>query len=170
MPFVVFKGERKLTDLVSRAFGADLTAAERTRAVAALERANPQLATIKDIAPGSLILVPRVPGLAAPPAAAREADPVTEGIHELADALSAHRKVLGESLKADEADIAEVKRIVAAPELRDVFSGEPGGAQQLERIAAATKEREEGHDRTRAAIDDLVKVAEELEALADRLR
>src|SRR3970040_799626 len=65
MSFVVFKGERKLAELVLRAYG-ELKASDRKRAEAALVRANPHLAKLKDVAPGSLIVLPLVPGIGEP--------------------------------------------------------------------------------------------------------
>lgn len=168
MAFVVFKGERKIAELVERAYGTELTAAQRTRAAAAIERANPHLATLKDVAPGSLVVVPRVPGLA--PTAARAADPITAGVGELADALQGYRKQLGTALKQATGRTAEVKEILASEELRNVVLPEGGGAERLERIAKATEEREAAHERTAAVIEGMGKVADELVELADRLR
>ena len=169
MPFVVFQGERKIAELVERAYGSELTAAEKTRATAALERANPHLAKLKDVTPGSLVVVPRVPGLA-PPAAARAADPVSGGLHEVADALEAYRKELAQALKADAPRVADVKKLVTSQELRAVVTPESGGQQRLDRIAAAVGDREAANERTELVIDGMAEVRDELIELADRLR
>src|SRR3989304_2864823 len=63
MSFVVFKGERKLAELVLRAYG-ELKASDRKRAEAALVRANPHLAKLKNVAPGPVCDAgPRGPAL-----------------------------------------------------------------------------------------------------------
>jgi hypothetical protein len=168
MAFVVFKGERKLTELVERAYGPDLTAADRKRAVAAIERANPHLANLKDVAAGSLVVVPRVPGLTA--SAARVADPASQGVREIAEALQAYRQVLDGSLEQAAGRVAEVKETIALQALRDVVLPEAGGAERLERIAGATRDREVELERGATVVEGMAKVRDELVALADRLR
>lgn len=169
MPFVVFQGERKIAELVERAYGSELTAAEKTRAVAALERANPHLSKLKDVTPGSLVVVPRVPGLA-PPAAARSADPVSEGVREVAGALEDYRKELTQALKLEKPRLAEVKTLLGSQELRAVVTPESGGQARLDRIGAALTEREAANERTETAIAGMAAVRDELNELADRLR
>ena len=169
MPFVVFQGERKIAELVERAYGSELTAAEKTRAVAALERANPHLSKLKDVTPGSLVVVPRVPGLA-PPAAARSADPVSAGVREIADALEDYRKELTQALRPEKARVAEVKTLVGSQELRAVVTPESGGQARLDRIAAALTDREAANERTETVVEGMLAVRDELIELAGRLR
>jgi len=169
MAFVVFKGETKLADIVERAYGTKLSAAERTRAVAAIERANPHLLSVKKPERGTLVLVPRVPGLA--PAAERpEQDPVVAGASEIADALRRYRKTLESSLAPAKARSEEVLKLLSAKELREAVAAGTGGAAQLDGIAEATKERQSAHARTEAALDDIEKAADELADLGGRLR
>jgi hypothetical protein len=170
MAFVVFKGERKIADLVERAYGSELTAAEKTRATAALERANPHLSKLKDVTPGVLVVVPRVPGLAAPPAAARAADPVSEGVREVAGALEDYRKELTQALKLEKPRVAEVKTLLGSQELRAVVTPESGGQERLDRIGAALADREAANERTETVIAGMAAVRDELNELADRLR
>jgi hypothetical protein len=169
MPFVVFQGERKIAELVERAYGSELTAAEKTRATAALEKANPHLSKLKDVTPGSLVVVPRVPGLA-PPAAARAADPVSGGVHEIADALEDYRKELTQALKLEKPRVAEVKSLISSQDLRAVVTPETGGQERLDRIAAALTDREAANERTETAIAGIAALRDELNELADRLR
>ena len=168
MAFVVFKGETKLADIVARAYGTELSAAERTRAVEAIERANPHLVSLKKPDPGTLVLVPRLPGLA--PAAERpDEDPVAAGAREIANSLREYRKALQASVEAAKARTGEVVKTLSGKELREAVSA-VGGAAQLDRIAEATKDRQSAHARTEAAIDEIAKAAEELADLGERLR
>ena len=118
---------------------------------------------------GSLIVVPRVPGLR-PAAAERDADPVTDGLHELADALRDYRRVLAESIRPAMAGLAEVERIIGAPEVKEALAAEPGGEAQLAGIAKANEERAAGLERAKNATERMGAVADELTALGDRLR
>jgi hypothetical protein len=169
MAFVVFKGERKIAELVERAYGSELTAAEKSRAAVAIERANPHLVKLKDVTPGALVVVPRVPGLA-PPAAARSADPVSEGVREVARALEDYRKELTQALKLEKPRVAEVKTLVGSQELRAVVTPESGGQERLDRIGAALADREAANERTETVIEGMAAVRDELNELADRLR
>jgi hypothetical protein len=167
MPFVVVKDETKLADIVARAYGKKLSAGERTRAIAAMERANPQLVARRPT-PGTLIIVPRLPGLA--PAAERaEEHPVAAGAHDVAGALQAYRKTLEVSLEAARARGEEVLEVIADKELRAAVAAVAGGSAQLDGIAAATKARLEAHARTEAVLGDIAKAADELADVGDRL-
>ena len=92
MAFVVYQGERKIADVVARAYG-DLKVADRKRAEAALVRANPHLSELADVSKGSLIVVPPVPGLS-PTDQTDLAAPAAEGVGAVADALAALQRRL----------------------------------------------------------------------------
>ena len=105
------------------------------------------------------------------PSAARVADPVTEGVREIADALQA--------LPAGAGRFAEARLPDASPRSRrrslhrrcaTWCSRESGGAERLERIAAAMRIERPRYERRRTVIESMAKVRDELVALADRLR
>ncbi|HME37174.1 MAG TPA: hypothetical protein VKF84_18225 [Candidatus Sulfotelmatobacter sp.] len=62
MPFAIFKGEKSIGELIARIFrpSTDTTEAEQQTAEALL-RANPQLANISNVPPGTKIVVPEAP-------------------------------------------------------------------------------------------------------------
>jgi hypothetical protein len=109
-----------------------------------------------------------VPGLTA--SAARVADPASQGVREIAEALQAYRQVLDGSLEQAAGRVAEVKETIALQALRDVVLPEAGGAERLERIAGATRDREAELERGATVVEGMAKVRDELVALADRLR
>lgn len=169
MAFVVFQGERKLADVVTRAFG-DLKVADRKRAEAALVRANPHLAEIKDVAKGSLIVVPPVPGLDPAGAQTDLAAPAADAVGAVADALEALQRRLRESAKAEGDRIAALQALVKSKNVRVLIDKAPQAGPYVERVAKAAETRAAELDRRQLAIKQLDQARPELAELADRLR
>ena len=65
MPFIMYKGERKVADLIGRAYRTELSPADAKRAEAALLAANPALANLSNVKEGALLTIPDIPGVAA---------------------------------------------------------------------------------------------------------
>ena len=65
MRFIKFNNERKLADLVRRAYRIEGRGAAELikRAEAALLKANPSLGNLRELGRGTLVMVPEVPGL-----------------------------------------------------------------------------------------------------------
>jgi len=167
MSFVVFKGERKLAELVLRAYG-ELKASDRKRAEAALVRANPHLAKLKDVAPGSLIVLPLVPGIGEPRQRRSEV-PAADAIGEVAAALEDYGKRLDEALDAEGSELGELRALLKSRPLREkVREVEEAGAY-VERVAAALKDREAEHEQRRAFLRQLPAARKELAELAELL-
>jgi hypothetical protein len=169
MAFVVTKGERRLNDLVERAFGSELTAAERKRAAAALRRANPGVTKLEELAAGSVIMIPRVPGLQ-PTAGVAAGETVVSRARTLAEDLGSFTRDLEQSLEEERERLSVVLEIVSSNDVRDVVASEPGGEERIDSVAQITKARLERQEQSRAVIEELARTADELLELAERLR
>jgi hypothetical protein len=170
MAFVVFKGERKVSELVARAFGDDLSNAERRRAAAAIRRANPHLADLENVSEGALVMVPDVPGVARAREARDEADPAADGVRELAKTLDEYRSELAEALEREAARIDDVEALLGDGTLQEVMGQEPGGEEQLDAIRKATEFRRQRAERSAGALGHIERTVEELADLAGELR
>jgi hypothetical protein len=167
MSFVVFKGERNIADVVSRAYG-ELKASDRKRAEAALVRANPHLAEIKDVAEGSLIVVPRVPGVRE--SADREAEsPAADAVGEIAEALTDYRKRLEASAKREEGDLSELEKLLESGPLREKLGNTPEAGPYLDRAAEAAKDRRTENEERKAILERLEDAETRLAELVERL-
>jgi phage tail protein X len=168
MSFVVFKGERKLADLVTRGYG-ELKAADRRRAEAAILRANPHLADLKNVAPGTLVTLPRVPGLREPE---REdaAVPHRDAAGELDAALEAYGKRLSDAADAERAELAETRALLKSRPFRARLAEVAEAAPYAERVEAALKDREAEHELRRMFLKQIPQARKDLAELAKRLR
>lgn len=168
MGFVMLKGERKLADVVERAFG-ELKAADRERAEAALARANPQLAKLDELAPGSLIVIPPVPGIA------RRAEPEVQGpasavVGELSDTLKAYLRRLRASADAEAERLTALEELLQSGSLQQELSDVPEAEPYLGRAATAVRLRGAALEERRAALDRLGEAERELSELEERAR
>lgn len=168
MGYVVFRGERKLADVVKSAYG-ELKVADRRRAEAALVRANPHLLTLADVEEGALVVVPRVPGIRAP-AEKRPGTPGAEAGDALGDALRAHRTLLGESLEAEKRRQAELAKLLASRAVRAELGGiSDDVSARVQAVADALKAgRADLADREKA-IERLADAETALAELAERM-
>src|SRR5262245_15978315 len=167
MSFVVYKGEKKIGDLVARAYG-DLKPEDAKRAEAALRKANPQLAKLRELKPGAVVVVPPVVGLK-PPAATERGEPVPEAVAELRSALEEYRKQLGASLDTERAAIAATTELVKSKEVRQLAKDAPESAPYLEQAVAALKQRSAELDQATGFVKLLAKARADLDALVKQL-
>ncbi|MCL4798490.1 MAG: hypothetical protein KJ025_02825 [Burkholderiales bacterium] len=168
MAYVVLKGERKIGDVVARAYG-DLRAADAKRAEAALVRANPQLGNLREVRPGAVIVVPAVPGLRPAASADRADQPAAEAVAELRDALEDYRKRLGTRIGDEKAAIAALGELLKSKEVKTVVRDFPDAAAHVERVGAALKPRAAENDARAAFAKTLTKAKADLDALAKKL-
>jgi hypothetical protein len=169
MPFVVFRGERRLTDIVRRSFGELENAAERRRARDAVLRANPHLENLADVPLGSLIVVPRVPGIR-PVRRGRVDDPGPDAVGEVADALAFYVEHLRAAGAEDRRRLDEVDRLLEDQALVELLSEVQVAERWIGPIAQANQTRRAEADERDAFIERLSGAAEELEDLKEFLR
>jgi hypothetical protein len=169
MAFVVYEGERKLADVVTRAYG-DLKAADRRRAEAALVRANPHLAEIADVAKGSLIVVPAVPGVDAPAEATVFDTPAAEAVASAADACGEFEKQLQDSVKAEADRLTALAALLKSNGVIQLLDRAPQARPYVERVTKAAKARGDELDSRRQALTRLDDAVDQLKELAVRLR
>jgi hypothetical protein len=168
MPFIVYKGERKLADLVGRAFGAELKAADAKRAEEALLAANPQLATLRDVKEGVLLAVPQVTGVAAAPPDAPDAQQAAIALAK--EAFDSYRRNLGIRLDQDRKNIDATAELLKSKEAKALAKAAPESAAYFERATAALKMRQAETDARAATIKALTKLRAEFIELEKKLR
>jgi len=167
MSFIVFRGEKKIENLLERAYG-DLKTADAKRAQEALLRANPQLKKLRELKPGALVMVPPVPGIR--PTRSREAaEPMVEAVRATRGALDEYRKRLAQALEHERAEVTGALELLKSKELKAAVRKFPESAPYAERVAEATKVRAtEGEQRT-AFLKGLAKARADLESLEKKL-
>ena len=168
MPFIMFKGERKVTDLLERAYGADLKAADQKRAEAALVKANPQLAKLREIKPGTMIRVPDLPGLARPPQREMPEASLVE-LQMERDAVDEYRKRLGARLDDERRLLDADAELLKSADARTLARIAPESAPYFDRVAEANKRRlAELQDRA-GFVKTLAKARADFDALTKKL-
>jgi hypothetical protein len=167
MPFIMFKGERKLADVLARAYGAGLDVADAKRAETALVAANPHLAKLRDLKPGSLLVVPALPGLKA--AAPDLHDPRHPEIAAARGALELFRKRLGARVEAERVALDASAQALKSKEVKELTRALPDSTPFVERAAAGIKGRVVEAEQRVVSLKGLPKVLGELQALEDKL-
>jgi hypothetical protein len=167
MAYVVVKGEKKLADVVGRAFG-DLSAAHARRAEAAILRANPQLADPGGLQSGAVIVVPPVPGLRRAAADDAAAAPASELVAELSESLDGYRKELTETMRRERAAEKELTALLKSKELIAAARELPN-ERYMQNVTQGVKTRIEENDQREAFLKTLAKAKSDLDALAKTL-
>jgi hypothetical protein len=167
MGFIVFKGEKKISNLLERAYG-DLKPADAKRAEEALLRANPELKKLRELKPGALIVVPPLPGIR-PTASNEAAELIVEAVRATRGALDEYRKRLGEALDRERAEVTGVLELLKSKELKAAVRDSPDAAPYAERVAEATKARTTEAEQRTAFLKGLAKAHVDLEALEKKL-
>jgi hypothetical protein len=167
MPIIAYKGERKLADLVGRIYGADLKPADAKRAEHALVAANPQLATLRDLREGAVLAVPSVPGVAAAPSDAPDAQQAAIATGK--DGLDAYRRRLAIRLDEDRKTIDATADLLKSKEAKALAKSVPESAAYFERASAALKTRQADAEARAAGIKALAKLRADFDELAKKL-
>jgi hypothetical protein len=159
MSFVVYKGEKKIGDLVSRAYG-DLTDEDRKRAIAALHAANPHFTAFRELKRGAALVVPALPGIkvAASEAAASE----RAKLETLRAEIDAYRARLAAAAEAERASIGDSLDLSRSKEVRKLAKEVPDVAPFLARARKGLEQRA-------ADLEGVKKFSQRLEAAAGRL-
>jgi hypothetical protein len=151
---------------VTRAYG-ELKAEDAKRAEAALRKANPQLARLRDWKLGAVVVVPPVVGLKLPVRPAGE--PAPESVAVVRAAFEEYRKQLGASLDAERAAIAAITELAKSREVRQLAKDAPESTPYLEQAAGALKQRSTEADQAAGFVKLLAKARADLDALAKQL-
>lgn len=167
MSFLVFDGERKLAEIVARGYG-ELKASDRKRAEAAILRANPHLTKIKDVIPGSVIVLPAIPGIGGR-IGRRSEVPAGDALAEVAGVLEDYRKRLAKAADAEQTELTELRAFLKSRPLRARLSKVEGAGAYAERVAATLTDREAEHEQGRAFLKALSAARKEFAQLAERL-
>jgi hypothetical protein len=168
MAILVLRGEKKLSDVVTRAYG-DLKAADRKRAEEAILRANPQLANLRDAARGAVVVVPPVPGLRRDAARSEATTPAPDAVIELRKSLEAYAQRLDRNVDSGRQAVTVVTTLLASSEVKTLVRDLPGAAPHVERVTAAVKARTTQHEARADSLEVLAKARVELDNLARKL-
>jgi hypothetical protein len=168
MKFVTIKSETNLADLTRDVFeikGAKAASAAKN-AQAALREANPQIADLKKVPSGTLIVVPDVPGIKAAPAQSL-GDVNVEIIRQLKSALTAAKGVIEKSAAAQVADAEASASLARNRDLMTLAKQSPDLKQRLSQIAERAKTfAKEVADDKNAQIQALSQLEKDLAGLA----
>jgi hypothetical protein len=167
MSFIAFGGEKRIADLVTRAYG-KLKAADAKRAAAALLAANPDLARLDLVDRGRPITVPTLSGLAQRQEAEASA-PLAQGMEGVRASVAGFVKHLGEGNKVEKRDLDQTHSLMGSDDLRSITDGNAVAGELLERIANSTDQRTADLDRRASFIKQLRKVDKELAELMKTL-
>lgn len=167
MAYVMLKGEKDISDVVGRAYG-DLKAADARRAEAALLRANPQLAKLRELGSGTIIVVPAVPGLK-PKATDRTELPTREALREVAEAFDAYRKRLDANQDDERTATAKLASLLKFKDLKALLRETPESKEFVDRVATAVKARIAEQEERAEFLKALTKARADLDELARKL-
>lgn len=167
MPLVVVKNEKKLSDVIARAFG-KLKPADLSRVRAAVMRANPHLAEAADLSPGVMVVIPGIPGLAAVPTEAPDR-PGAEAVAEISRGLEEYRKRLAVAVREDQAATSDLVTLLKSKDIRTLIKEFPEATGYVEGAAAEAKARGAELEERLAFLKRLARAQEDLEELAQRL-
>lgn len=167
MNFVVFKGERKLEELVERGYG-ELSRADRKRAEAILLRSNPQLAKLKEVADGSLIVIPPVPGIEKPPRRPSEV-PAADALEEVDAVLDDYGGHLDTATSAARTELDGLRQLLDSEPVRKRLNEIEEARPYASRVNDAIEDREADLERTRAFLEQLPAARKELAELVERI-
>ena len=145
MPFTTFRGEQSVPELVHRLFEIEGRDAEEItrRAEAAMVEANPELRDLRSLAPGTLLVVPSIPGVR--PRRDVEATGLGDDLsHELRRLLGAAREALEAAAEAHVRETAANLDVLRTRELEEALRELPALEETMPEITAAMKKSAEG--------------------------
>ena len=168
MSFIAFHGERRIADVVTRAYG-KLKPADAKRAATALLAANPQLDRLDLLDRGRPIAVPPVSGF--PARKTERSAPLAEGVDGLRASVAAFLKQLSDDDRLEQQEIEQTRALLESDDdLRRIVEGNEGAGELIERINEALTEREADLERRSAFVKRLRRADRELAALAKSMR
>jgi hypothetical protein len=165
VPFVVYRGEKRIADIVRRNFG-ELNAGERKRARDVLLRANPQLGDLDKVVDGSLLVLPAELGRrvaaddAREPPAAAAAEALADELRDLLDRLEA-------ASEADRTATKQLEELVNDGELQDIVNTVDQG-ERLELVRRSIEDKQIRADERERFLEQAHQGFEHLENLRGR--
>jgi hypothetical protein len=168
MNFVVFKGERKLEELVERGYG-ELNRADRKRAEAVLLRVNPHLTELKDVTEGSLIVIPPVPGIEKAPRRPSEI-PAADALEEVDALLDDYVGHLNTARSSARSELDGLRELLESDAVRERLQRIEEARPYVDRLVAAIEVRDAELEQTRAFLEQLPAARKELAELVKRVK
>ena len=151
------KNETSVSALVDRIYP-NLTGASRTKAEAALKKANPHLGATGDFRPGVVVNVPSNPEFKPRPGIASK-DPVDDMLGGLQDAVASYHDDLLKRLDESIADMTSQEEILKQKEVAAAIKATPDAAELAKSLTGSLRDRKKiavnekkVHDATFAAI------------------
>jgi hypothetical protein len=163
MPIATFRGERSVDEIADTLF-TDLTDRQREVAVAAILKANPQLAEINKVPNGAVLRVPRIPELR--PKTDRSLEiPDARIANDVNIALQDYAKRFVVRVKDALADNESQAVLLKSAELKRALSKAPQLEQLAAQAAKAVDARNESlRDRHKDVADAIRRIREDLDA------
>lgn len=160
--------EKNLGRIVARVYG-DLSPADLKHAREALLRENPQLRSIRDVPPGTMIVVPDI---GRRPSRASHADQsYLDVVTHVADALAEYRDRLAASAEAEANDAKSGAGALKSREIKALLSEFPELREHAATVADVTEQRlAMATSVRRLAQTELDTLAKDLSTLIDRVR
>lgn len=158
MRIVRFRGEASVEAIADKAY-TELSSPLRAKAVKALLRANPQLATLENVREGSVLVIPEVPGVRPAPSRGPEAaseeigDFLSQALQDYGKTMAARHEAFGTLVKEQQALLKDrqFKNAIGASEAAKELAG-----QAAKSISAEAKAAIENRKRLEAAIKKLI--------------
>lgn len=161
MRFVRFRGETSIGAIADEVY-ADLSSASRKRAVTALLRANPQLATLESVRPGAILVIPEIAGTRL--GAGSKADsPQDESADYLIQALNDYGKKLSNRHEEFESDVKAQQGVWKNRTVSRAVSKSREASKLMERITKSLS------DRSKAAKDNFKRLEAAIKGLTTDL-
>ena len=164
MAIASFRGEKSVADLADKLY-AKLTPTQRDLAVAAILKANPQLADIDTLPQGTLLTLPVLPELRTK-ATRKLENPDDQIVAQLNDALNAYGKRLTEQTKAAQAALGDTRSQLDDKALAEAIGNNAALRQLTEGIAKANEARRKALlDRQKRFETAVVQILKDLDGL-----
>jgi hypothetical protein len=139
MDRLIVGGEKKLSELTARVFG-ELKANEARRAEAALLAANPHLSDLRNLKAGIAVLVPKVPGVAAPDLKDR-GETLPGPKKSLGGTFDSYRKGLLERMREERSRVAAEAKLLDELDVAELIREEPEAEAVFRRVREGLEAR-----------------------------
>jgi phage tail protein X len=161
------KTETSISALAERIYP-NLGDSARKKAEAALAKANPQLAKPGAFRAGVIV---NLPDDIKPRPGTASADPVTDTVSGLQDAVTAYHDALIEGIRASIADMVAQEKILKQKEVATAIKANPSAAELAKSLAASLRQRARLAEQEVKAHDaTFAEIAKDIESLSGQLR
>ncbi len=157
MRIIAYRKESSVEAIADGVY-ADMTPAMRAKAVAALVRANPGLTLLNRVKPGTVLMVPKVPGLRVAPRRAPD-DPAEAVAETLDERLKAYHEILTQRNRDFQQELKTQASRLKSRRIRRILNASPVAsdlAKQADKeIPTLVKKAAETGKRLDAAMEKL---------------